>query len=76
MQRALRRLMAGRTTFIAAHRLSTIQHADQILVIDAKRVVEQGRHESLWARKGRYYDIMRAARLDPLDALPAVSCTD
>jgi ABC-type multidrug transport system fused ATPase/permease subunit len=45
-------------------------------VIDAKRVVEQGRHESLWARKGRYYDIMRAARLDPLDALPAVSCTD
>lgn len=62
VQRALRRLMAGRTTFIAAHRLSTIEHADQILVIDAKRVVEQGRHESLWAKRGRYYEIMRAAR--------------
>ena len=61
VQRALRALMAGRTTFIAAHRLSTIEHADQILVIDAKRVVEQGRHESLWARRGRYYEIMRAA---------------
>jgi ABC-type multidrug transport system fused ATPase/permease subunit len=54
--------MTGRTTFIAAHRLSTIEHADQILVIDAKRVVEQGRHESLWAKRGRYYEIMRAAR--------------
>jgi ATP-binding cassette, subfamily B, putative efflux pump len=61
VQRALRRLMAGRTTFIAAHRLSTVAHADQILVIDAKRVVEQGRHESLWEKRGRYYEIMQAA---------------
>ena len=66
VQRALRRLMAGRTTFIAAHRLSTIEHADQILVIDAKRVVEQGRHETLWANRGRYYEIMRAARLSEI----------
>ena len=77
VQRALRRLMAGRTTFIAAHRLSTIEHADQILVIDAKRVVEQGRHESLWAKRGRYYEIMRAARLERADAVAAsLSCTD
>jgi ABC-type multidrug transport system fused ATPase/permease subunit len=77
VQRALRRLMAGRTTFIAAHRLSTIEHANQILVIDAKRVVEQGRHESLWAKKGRYYNIMRAARIDLVDAgAPSLSYMD
>jgi subfamily B ATP-binding cassette protein MsbA len=77
VQRALRRLMTGRTTFIAAHRLSTIEHADQILVIDAKRVVEQGRHESLWAKRGRYYDIMRAARLEHADAVaPSLNCMD
>jgi len=71
VQRALRRLMAGRTTFIAAHRLSTIEHADQILVIDSKRVVEQGRHESLWAKRGRYYEIMRSARLSEIATIAA-----
>ncbi len=71
VQSALRRLMAGRTTFIAAHRLSTIEHADQILVIDAKRVVEQGRHESLWAKRGHYYEIMRAARHGEIAAVAA-----
>ena len=61
VQCALRELMAGRTTFIAAHRLSTVQYADQILVIDGKRVVERGCHESLLACRGRYYQIMKAA---------------
>jgi ABC-type multidrug transport system fused ATPase/permease subunit len=61
IQRALRGLMAGRTTFIAAHRLSTVEHADQILVIDARRIVEYGRHQSLWAKRGRYYEIMQTA---------------
>lgn len=61
VQRALRDLMAGRTTFIAAHRLSTVQHADQILVIEGKRVVERGCHQELLARRGRYYQIMQAA---------------
>ncbi|MGE5723660.1 MAG: ATP-binding cassette domain-containing protein, partial [Acidobacteriota bacterium] len=61
VQRALRDLMAGRTTFIAAHRLSTVQCADQILVVDGKRVVERGRHEALWAKQGRYHQIMQAA---------------
>ena len=43
----LRRLHAGRTTFVIAHRLSTVQHADRILVLDAGRLVAQGTHETL-----------------------------
>src|SRR5579862_3431235 len=73
VQRALRGLMAGRTTFIAAHRLSTVQCADQILVVDGKRVVERGRHEALWAKQGRYRQMMQAANdaaLAPIASAP------
>ena len=49
--------MKGRTTFVIAHRLSTIRRAEQILVVEAGRIVERGTHESLYARKGRYYDL-------------------
>jgi ATP-binding cassette subfamily B protein len=54
IQSALRRLSAGRTTLIIAHRLSTVVDADQILVIEAGRVVEHGRHHQLLARAGHY----------------------
>ncbi|HEY0192687.1 MAG TPA: ABC transporter transmembrane domain-containing protein [Kofleriaceae bacterium] len=54
VQAALVRLMHGRTTLIVAHRLSTVRDADRILVIDDGRVVEQGRHDELMARRGTY----------------------
>jgi ATP-binding cassette subfamily B protein len=55
--RALRRLTAGRTTFVIAHRLATIRQADVILVLDSGRIVEAGSHEMLLARQGTYADL-------------------
>ncbi|MCC6772528.1 MAG: ABC transporter ATP-binding protein [Gemmatimonadaceae bacterium] len=53
----LRRLRAGRTTFVIAHRLSTIESADQILVVEQGRIVERGTHPQLMALGGRYKDL-------------------
>jgi subfamily B ATP-binding cassette protein MsbA len=49
--------MKGRTTFVIAHRLSTIRKASQILVIEKGRIAEQGTHNSLIEKQGRYYDL-------------------
>jgi ABC-type multidrug transport system fused ATPase/permease subunit len=57
IQEGLRYLMRGRTTFVIAHRLSTIRRADQILVVEGGRIIEQGNHETLYAARGRYYDL-------------------
>ena len=59
IQRALRTLTAGRTTFIVAHRLSTIQHADQIIVLHKGRIREQGTHQELLEQQGLYYKLWR-----------------
>ncbi|MGM0945323.1 MAG: ABC transporter ATP-binding protein [Bacteroidota bacterium] len=57
IQASLKELMKGRTTFVIAHRLSTIRQADQILVIEQGKIVEQGKHEDLIAKEGRYYQL-------------------
>lgn len=57
IQKSLAELMKGRTTFVIAHRLSTIRKADQILVIEAGNIFEQGTHDELINKQGRYYDL-------------------
>lgn len=57
IQAALGQLLAGRTTFAIAHRLSTVRRADQILVLEQGRIVERGSHDELIARRARYYEM-------------------
>jgi ATP-binding cassette, subfamily B, bacterial len=57
IQEGLRKLMEGKTSFVVAHRLSTIQDSDQILVINQGEIVERGTHEELLGQKGFYYDL-------------------
>ena len=59
VQQALSAALAGRTSLVIAHRLSTVRSADQILVIDGGRVVESGRHSDLITRNGLYADLYR-----------------
>lgn len=57
VQKAFETLMKGRTSFIVAHRLSTIQNADRILVMNQGKIVEQGKHQELLSQKGFYYQL-------------------
>jgi subfamily B ATP-binding cassette protein MsbA len=65
IQEGLGHLMKGRTTLVIAHRLSTVRRADQILVIEGGRIVERGNHATLYAARGRYYQLYeRQHRVD------------
>jgi len=61
---ALRSALAGRTVIVVSHRITAVQDADHIVVLDEGRVVETGRHEELFARKGRYWELLRRQLLE------------
>uniref|UniRef100_C5D5T8 ABC transporter related n=1 Tax=Geobacillus sp. (strain WCH70) TaxID=471223 RepID=C5D5T8_GEOSW len=64
IQEAMERLAKNRTTFIVAHRLSTITHADRIFLIEDGKIVESGTHDELMARKGQYYHLFTIQQLN------------
>ncbi|WP_235991663.1 ABC transporter ATP-binding protein [Metabacillus schmidteae] len=64
IQEALEKLAKNRTTFIVAHRLSTITHADKIVLIEDGKIVEQGTHHELMEREGHYYKLFQIQQLD------------
>ena len=57
VQDGMDKLMAGRTTFVIAHRLSTVRDSDCIIVLEQGRVIERGNHDQLIAAKGKYYQL-------------------
>ena len=63
VQNALENMMKNRTSIVIAHRLSTIQNADTIVVLNKGRIVEQGKHADLLAKKGMYYSLVEMQSL-------------
>ena len=64
IQKAIDNLISGRTTFMIAHRLSTLRKANRILVVDKGRIIENGSHEELMAKKGKYYKLIQIQSLN------------
>ncbi|XJZ27933.1 ABC transporter ATP-binding protein [Bacillota bacterium Lsc_1132] len=67
IQESLEELAKDRTTFIVAHRLSTITHADRIILIEHGRIVEEGTHEELMGKRGNYYNLFHIQQLEQED---------
>ncbi|HZO32764.1 MAG TPA: ABC transporter ATP-binding protein [Chloroflexota bacterium] len=75
LQQALNTLLAGRTSLVVAHRLSTIRAADQVLVVDGGEIVERGRHEELLQRRGAYYRLYQQQFAPADESAPAEGVT-
>ena len=61
VQKGMDRLMLGRTVFVIAHRLSTVQNSDVIMVLEQGNIIERGPHDDLIAQKGKYYQLYTGA---------------
>ena len=61
VQQGMDQLMEGRTVFVIAHRLSTVQNSDAIMVLDHGEIIERGNHKDLIAKKGYYYQLYTGA---------------
>jgi len=68
VQEALDRLMKGRTTLVIAHRLSTVQGADRVVVLDKGRVAEQGTHSELLGKEGLYWKLVQRQTAHGVDS--------
>jgi ATP-binding cassette subfamily B protein/subfamily B ATP-binding cassette protein MsbA len=75
IQGSLQSLMAGRTSFVIAHRLSTVAHADRILVLENGRIVEQGRHDELMQASGTYREMVDLQTSPPPSPMPSTQRT-
>jgi ATP-binding cassette, subfamily B, bacterial len=76
VQRALRETLAGRTSLVIAHRLSTVREADELLVVDDGTIVERGTHASLLAQNGLYAELYRTQFADQEDEAETLDLTD
>ncbi|MBQ1550190.1 MAG: ABC transporter ATP-binding protein, partial [Clostridia bacterium] len=76
VQKGMDALMAGRTTFVIAHRLSTVRNADCIMVLEQGRIIERGSHDDLLKLKGRYYELYTGNKAEVPPNFPSELQTD